>query len=74
MSNLARWNGTAWASLGLGVVLAPGIAATQLALSYNPALIGAQFHQQTVPLEFDGVGALTAVRGSNALTATVGTF
>ena len=58
----------------LAVVLAPGFAVTQLALSYNPALIGAQFHQQTVPLEFDGVGALVAVRGSNALTATVGTF
>ena len=51
-----------------------GTAQSSLALANAPSLIGASFFQQTIPLEFDLSGALTAVRGSNALAATIGTL
>jgi len=50
----------------------PGTAHSSLALANSAALLGAQFHQQTIPFEFDAGGVLVAVRGSNALTATIG--
>lgn len=51
----------------------PGDTATSaLALANDPALIGAPFFQQTVPLEFDLSGALVAVRASNALSLVIG--
>lgn len=43
-------------------------------LSSNPALVGVPFFQQTIPLEFDLTGAITAVRGSNALALVIGTL
>lgn len=49
-----------------------GAVASQLALGNNPALIGARFFQQTIPLEFDTAGTLVAVRGSNALALVIG--
>ena len=52
----------------------PGTAHSAFALANAPALLGVSFFQQTIPLEFDGTGALVAVRGSNALAATIGTL
>lgn len=52
----------------------PGTAHSSLALANSPSLLGAAFYQQTIPLEFDGAGVLLAVRGSNALAATIGTL
>lgn len=49
-------------------------ASTSFAFSNDPALIGVPFFQQVLPLEFDGSGALAAVRASNALAATIGTL
>ncbi len=52
----------------------PGTATSQFAFNSDPSLIGVPFFQQTVPFEFDLVGAITAVRGSNALALVIGTF
>jgi hypothetical protein len=52
----------------------PGTAQSSFALANTPSLLGVTFFQQTIPLEFGGTGALTAVRGSNALAATIGTL
>lgn len=49
-----------------------GTATSALALANSASLIGAQFYQQTVPLEFDAQFALTAVRSSNALALVIG--
>jgi len=35
---------------------------------------GVPFFQQTIPFEFDLSGAITAVRGSNALALVIGTL
>ena len=51
-----------------------GTAHSSFALANTPALLGMTFFQQTIPLEFGGAGALNAVRGSNALAATIGSF
>jgi hypothetical protein len=52
----------------------PGTAHSSFALTNTPALLGVTFYQQTIPLEFGGSGALSAVRSSNALAATIGTL
>lgn len=53
----------------------PGNTATSsFTLGDDPALIGVPFHQQTIPFEFDALGAITAVRGSNALSLVIGTL
>ncbi len=52
----------------------PGTAHSAFALANAPSLLGATFFQQTIPLEFSVTGALTSVRGSNALAATIGTL
>jgi len=52
----------------------PGTARSAIGLANSPALLGGQFFQQTIPLEFDLAGAIAAVRGSNALALTIGTF
>jgi hypothetical protein len=53
---------------------ASGTARAALGVPPDTALIGAAFFQQTLPFEFDGGGAIVAVRGSNGLAATIGTF
>jgi len=53
----------------------PGNTATSsFAFTNDPALIGVPFFQQTLPFEFDLSGAVTAVRGSDALSLVIGTF
>ena len=52
----------------------PGTALSSFALANTTSLLGALFFQQAIPLEFGGTGALVAVRGSNALAATIGTL
>lgn len=52
----------------------PGSAQSSFALADDPALVGAVFHQQTIPLEFDPTGAIAAIRGSNALSLSIGSF
>jgi hypothetical protein len=52
----------------------PGTARSALTLPDSASLLGATFHQQTLPFEIDGTGTLVAVRGSNALAATIGTL
>lgn len=51
-----------------------GVARSSFALNDDPSLIGVPFFQQTIPLEFDGSGAMVAVRGSNALSLLIGTL
>jgi len=52
----------------------PGTAHSAFALADDPALLGVAFFQQTIPLEFDGTGAIVALRASNALALTIGTL
>ncbi len=56
------------------MVLAPGAgtAHSVLPLADDPALVGASFCQQTVPLELAGAGAIAAIRASNALWLVIG--
>lgn len=63
-------------SLDVPILLAAGIGTAQSAflLANDPSLLGASFFQQTIPLSFDGSGALAAVRGSNALAVVIGTL
>lgn len=60
------------------VLLAPNgpadTAQSVFALPGDTALAGVPFYVQTIPLEFDGGGALAAVRSSNALLLTIGIF
>ena len=58
----------------LTLTQSPGTASSSFALANDPALIGVPFFQQTIPFEFDLAGAVTAVRGSNALSLVIGTF
>jgi hypothetical protein len=51
-----------------------GVVHAWFALPPDPVLNGLTFFQQSVQLEFDAAGALVAVRGSNALAATIGTL
>lgn len=51
-----------------------GAVRTALALPRNMSLVGLSFVQQTVAIELDASGALTAVRSSNGLAATIGTL
>jgi hypothetical protein len=51
-----------------------GAVRSALAIPPSASLIGGQFFQQTIPLEFTGLFALAAVRGSNALALTIGTL
>ncbi len=51
-----------------------GTASSSFELANDPSLIGAPFFQQTIPLEFDALGAITAVRSSDALALVIGTF
>lgn len=51
-----------------------GNAHSSLMLANDVALLGMTFHQQTLPLEFNGTGAWIALRSSGALTATIGTL
>jgi hypothetical protein len=55
-------------------VPAAGIVQTQIVLPNTVALAGGVFHQQVVPIEFDGTGTITALTGTNALTQTIGSF
>ena len=54
--------------------LAGGAVATALAIPAAPGLIGQVFHRQVVPLEFDPLGAITALTSTNRLTAAIGSF
>jgi hypothetical protein len=47
---------------------------SEFALPSSPDLIGATFCEQTIALEFSLAGALVAIRGSNGLSATIGTL
>ncbi len=58
----------------LSLTQGPGTASSSFALGDDPSLIGVPFFQQTIPFEFDPTGAIVAVRGSNALAATIGTL
>jgi hypothetical protein len=58
----------------LSLTQGPGIAQSSFALANDPVLIGVPFFQQTIPFEFDLSGAVTAVRGSNALSLVIGTL
>lgn len=60
----------------LSVILpdATNAAHSAFALANDPSLIGVPFFQQTIPLEFDALGALAAIRGSNGLSLVIGTF
>jgi len=49
-------------------------ASSAFAFTNDPALIGVPFFQQTLPFEFDLSGAVTAVRGSDALSLVIGTL
>ncbi|MGE3173781.1 MAG: hypothetical protein AB7O97_14240 [Planctomycetota bacterium] len=60
--------------VGLVAADAAGTVRSAVAVPNHVALLGAVFHQQTVPVEADGAGALAAVRAANALTATIGLF
>ncbi len=53
---------------------AAGVAQSELALAADPSLLGVTFYQQTLPLELDVTGAITAIRGANAIAATIGTL
>lgn len=63
-------------SLDMVLTLAPGpgTASSSFALANDPSLIGVPFFEQTIPFELDLAGALTAVRGSNALALVIGTL
>lgn len=65
---------TLLSSLDILMVLTngPGTAHSAFSLADDPALIGVPFFQQTIPFEFDALGALVAVRGSNGLALTIG--
>ena len=53
----------------------PGNTATSsFALGNDGSLIGVPFFQQTIPFEFDALGAITAIRASNALSLVIGTL
>ncbi len=67
---------TLYANLDLIDVLLPnaGSATSALGLGNNPALVGASFFHQHVPLELDLLGNITAISSTNALQLTVGTF
>ncbi len=52
----------------------PGFARSEFAFNNDPSLIGVPFFQQTIPFEFDLAGAVTAIRGSNAISLVIGTF
>ncbi|HZN39742.1 MAG TPA: hypothetical protein VFD82_13115 [Planctomycetota bacterium] len=57
----------------LDIVLAVGGAAqVELLIPDSPSLVGAAFHHQHVPLEFDLGGALVAATATNAVTLTIG--
>jgi hypothetical protein len=60
--------------LGAVTADATGTALSALALGNSPALLGGVFHQQTIPVELNGFGVVTAVRAANALSATIGKF
>ena len=49
-------------------------ARAALTLAADPALLGAVFHRQSIPVEFDLGGAIAALRASNALSLTIGTL
>jgi hypothetical protein len=55
-------------------VPAAGIAQTQLVIPNTVALAGVVLHQQVVPIELSGMGSITALTGTNALTLTIGSF
>ncbi|MBL8751917.1 MAG: hypothetical protein JNK15_01345 [Planctomycetes bacterium] len=55
-------------------VPAAGAVASTLAFPNNPALVGASFFHQYVPMELDLAANITAFTSSNALQVTVGTF
>lgn len=53
----------------------PGNTATSsFALGNDTSLIGLTFFAQTIPLEFDALGAISAIRASNALSLGIGTL
>ncbi len=64
-------------SLDILLALAPGpgnTATSSFAFANDPSLVGVPFFQQTIPFEFDALGTLVAVRGSNALSLVIGTL
>ena len=52
----------------------PGTARSSVVVPNDPSLVAITVFQQTLPLEFDGSGAIAAVRGSNALEVVIGTL
>ena len=52
----------------------PGTERSSVVVPNDPALVAITVFQQTLPLEFDGSGAIAAVRGSNALEVVIGTL
>jgi hypothetical protein len=55
-------------------VPAGGALALQVALPYEPALVGVTFHQQVIAGELDMSGAITAATSTNALRVTLGSY
>ena len=51
-----------------------GSLTTQLVIPNSLALANVVLHQQIAALELDGLGSITAVTSSNALTLTIGVF
>lgn len=56
------------------VVPVGGFVATGFVVPLDSSLIGAVLHQQVLEVEFGPVGAIAAVRASNGLVLTIGTF
>lgn len=51
-----------------------GALALQVALPYEPALVGVTFHQQVIAGELDVSGGITAATSTNALSVTLGSY
>lgn len=58
----------------LQVADAAGTTGSSLSVPPTAALVGAALFLQTIPIEISGTGSLTAVRSSNALALTIGSF
>ena len=58
----------------LQVADAAGITRSSLLVPPTASLVGTVLIQQTIPIEISGTGSLTAVRSSNALNLTIGSF
>lgn len=56
------------------IVTTNGAAESVLQLPNAPAIVGATFHHQMIPIEIDGLGAWTAITATNSLQLTAGIF